>query len=119
MNWYMAKLVYRIVCGEGKHTPQFDEQLRLIRAANQAAAFERAQELGFSNQHSFLNYKNEIVEWRFINVSELNQLSELADGVEMYSRVEEAEHAGRFIDTINRKADHLRSALAEQTATLS
>ncbi|RYY10197.1 MAG: DUF4288 domain-containing protein, partial [Chitinophagaceae bacterium] len=27
MNWYLAKLIFRIVCGQGNHTPQFDEQL--------------------------------------------------------------------------------------------
>jgi len=27
MNWYLAKLVFRIICGDGDHTPQFDEQL--------------------------------------------------------------------------------------------
>ena len=32
MKWYLAKLVYRIICGEGNHKPQFDEQLRLIYA---------------------------------------------------------------------------------------
>ena len=33
MNWYLAKIVYRILCGEGEHTAQFDEQLRLVSAA--------------------------------------------------------------------------------------
>ena len=32
MNWYLAKIVYRIICGQGNHTAQFDEQLRLIQA---------------------------------------------------------------------------------------
>ena len=32
MKWYLAKLIYRIICGDGTHTPQFDEQLRLIHA---------------------------------------------------------------------------------------
>ncbi|MEP7129294.1 MAG: DUF4288 domain-containing protein, partial [Chitinophagales bacterium] len=29
MNWYLAKIVFRIICGDGLHQPQFDEQLRL------------------------------------------------------------------------------------------
>ena len=35
MNWFLAKIVYRIVCGKGEHTPQFDEQLRLIGAEDE------------------------------------------------------------------------------------
>ena len=34
MNWYLSKLVFRIVCGDGQHRAQFDEQLRLIAAAD-------------------------------------------------------------------------------------
>ncbi|MFA6946933.1 MAG: DUF4288 domain-containing protein, partial [Pedobacter sp.] len=32
MNWYVAKLIFRITCRNGNHQPQFDEQLRLISA---------------------------------------------------------------------------------------
>ena len=26
MHWFLAKIVYRIICGSGEHTAQFDEQ---------------------------------------------------------------------------------------------
>jgi len=42
MNWYLAKIVFRIVCGDGEHTPQFDEQLRLILASSKEEAFKKA-----------------------------------------------------------------------------
>ncbi len=41
MNWYLSKIVYRIICGQGNHTPQFDEQLRLIQAESTQEAFEK------------------------------------------------------------------------------
>jgi hypothetical protein len=28
MRWFVAKIVYQIICGNGNHMPQFDEQLR-------------------------------------------------------------------------------------------
>lgn len=46
MNWYLAKIVYRIICGEGDHIAQFDEQLRLINAASKVDAFHKAQLIG-------------------------------------------------------------------------
>ena len=38
MNWYLTKIVYQIICGEGNHTAQFDEQLRLIAADDEQRA---------------------------------------------------------------------------------
>lgn len=37
MNWYVAKLIFRITFGNGNHPPQFDEQLRLISASGEKA----------------------------------------------------------------------------------
>ena len=37
MNWYLSKIIFRIICGEGRHTPQFDEHLRLIAGELQMA----------------------------------------------------------------------------------
>ena len=45
MNWYLAKMVYRIICGDGNHTPQFDEQLRLIKAQDEFHAFQKIVKL--------------------------------------------------------------------------
>lgn len=108
----MAKNVFRIVCGEGNHTPQFDEQLRLISADSGEEAFEKAQAVGRSAQDSFFNNKQELVQWQFINTVELHKLSSLSDGAEIYSGVKEADHAGSFIETVHQKADLIRSAFS-------
>ena len=46
MKWFLAKLVFLIHCGNGNHTPQFDEQLRLIYAEDELHAFHKARLLG-------------------------------------------------------------------------
>ena len=51
MNWFLAKIVYRIVCGDGDHTPQFDEQLRLVQATDESSAFEKAKAI--ATAHNF------------------------------------------------------------------
>lgn len=107
MKWYLAKLVFRIVCGEGQHTPQFDEQLRLIAATNKEEAFFKAKEMGRNEEDTFYNRKEQLVQWQFINLSELNELSELIDGAELYSRIEEKENAEAYIFTVNQKAENL------------
>ena len=100
-------MVFRIVCGQGDHTPQFDEQLRLVAGISKEDAFKRALEMGNKEQETFYNLKEQLVQWQFINVSELYQLNELIDGVELYSRIEEKENADAYIYTVNQKASNL------------
>lgn len=111
MKWYLAKLIYRIICGEGKHKPQFDEQLRLIYAEDDLEAFQKARITGHREQDTFLNNTQKLVHWKFIDISELHPLNEFTDGAEIYSRVYEEEDADNFI-----KITHMRAAyLLENT----
>ena len=50
MNWYVAKIVFRIVSGDGNHHAQFNEQLRLISAESEHQAFEKAAAIGINSQ---------------------------------------------------------------------
>jgi hypothetical protein len=105
MNWYLAKIVYRIICGNGDHTAQFDEQLRLIYATNKEDAFNKAQRTGKREEETFYNLKRELVQWQFINVSELYKIGEMIDGAELYSRIEEKDDGDIYIDIIHKKAE--------------
>src|SRR3954467_12737384 len=88
MHWYLAKLVYQIICGDGDHVAQFDGQLRLVSADSKEEAFLKARDLGKQEEERFYNRKQQLVQWLFINVSELYKLTELIDGAELYSRIE-------------------------------
>ncbi len=108
MNWYLTKIVYQIICGEGSHTPQFDEQLRLISATDEHDAFSKAQRIGVLEEENFFNQQQQLVKWKFINVCELYKISELIDGAEMYSRIQEADDADRFIEMVHSKAEYIQ-----------
>ncbi len=108
MNWYLSKLIFRIICGEGRHQPQFDEQLRLISAANEEEAFEKALLIGENEQDEFYNQEQKPVQWRFINVAELYKLTGLLHGAELYSRIQETDDPDRYIDLVHKKAAHIR-----------
>lgn len=107
MNWYLAKMVYRIICGDGNHTPQFDEQLRLIRAEDELHAFQKARLLGDREQDNFLNALQKPVQWKFIDVCELHILDTMIDGVEIYSQIVEHNDAAHFIHNTNTRATHI------------
>lgn len=109
MNWYLAKIVFRIVCGDGSHAAQFDEQLRLIRADKKEEALLKAQLLGSREEEVFFNQHQQMVHWQFINVSELYKLSELIDGAELYSRIEEKENGDSYVQIVNHKAAGIES----------
>jgi Domain of unknown function (DUF4288) len=108
MNWYLTKMVFRIICGDGDHTAQFDEQLRLISADSKEEAFDKAQMLGGREEEMFFNNSQQLVQWQFISVSELYQLNELIDGAEIYSRIEEKENADGYLHIIYKKAAQIR-----------
>jgi hypothetical protein len=104
MKWYLAKLVFHIVCGNGDHTPQFDEQLRLIYAEDDLHAFHKARKLGEQENADEVVIP---VKWKFIDVSELHLLEELTDGAEIYSGIKEEENAELYISNIKRRATGL------------
>jgi hypothetical protein len=107
MKWYVVKLVFQIICGEGQHRAQFDEQLRLIKAGNEDEAFELATELGTNEADSFYNQRNQLVQWKFINICELYELS-LIEGAELHSKISEADEAVDYISLVNAKAEHIK-----------
>ena len=119
MNWYLTKIVFQIICGDGDHTPQFDEQLRLISASSKEAAFSKAQHIGKREEETFYNRKQQLVRWQFINVSEIYKISELIDGAEIYSRIEERDSAEAYIHVINQKAENLLFTQTHQLLELA
>ena len=114
MNWYLAKMVFRIVCGDGNHRAQFDEQLRLISAGSRHEAFSKAQDLGLQEEEIFFNQQQQLVKWEFITVSELYFFNELIDGAELYSKIEETEDADSYLKFIHAKAGHILSGNTQE-----
>jgi hypothetical protein len=110
MNWYLAKVVFQVICGKGNHTAQFDEQLRIIEACDQQQAFQKAQQIGIQEEDTFLNQSMQLVQWKFVDVCELYQLNNIIDGAEMYSRITEVDNASQYIEVIRRKADGLQGS---------
>jgi hypothetical protein len=104
MNWYLAKLIFQVRSGEGAHTPQFDEQWRLIRADEVAWAYEKATVLGRMEESSFRNERDEIVTWKFIEVGDIHRVGALEDGAQLFSVTEEPGDANAYIDQIKQKS---------------
>lgn len=115
MKWYVAKIIYRIICVEGNQTPQFDEQLRLVAAEDDLHAFQKARIIGEGNEDNFLNDNQKPVTWKFIDVSQLQELESLGDGIEISSRIYEEENADHYIKQINNRAKFLHERCLQKT----
>ncbi|TCJ18618.1 DUF4288 domain-containing protein [Flaviaesturariibacter flavus] len=109
--WYIAKLIYRITCGSGAHQPQFDEQLRLLEAEDEAAAFARAIAIGRSGEDRFVNQDEQLVSWTFVDVAELIAFEGTLDGAELYSQVRETEDAPAYVNFVHYKSHCIRERL--------
>ena len=89
MEWYVAKLVYQILNSKKSHTPQIDEQYRLISADDASWAWEKANILGKLGECKLDDSKETSVQWKFINVVDLFEINELSDGAELFSGTDE------------------------------
>lgn len=104
MNWYLTKLVFQVRSREATHTPQFDEQWRLIRADEVAWAYEKASVLGRMDECSFLNNRAETVNWKFIEVADIHLIGSLEDGAQLFSATEEPMDASAYIAQLKMKS---------------
>ena len=111
MNWYLTKMVFRIVCGNGQHKAQFDEQIRLIQASGPEEAWTKARHYALAETDGI---PTSGVKWQFVNIPELYQLNGFVDGAELYSRVMEAEDGEVYEQVIHRRAAMLQYNMEHQ-----
>lgn len=107
MNSFLVKIVYQIVCGQGLHAAQFDEQLRFVTAAHLEEALQKAHGIGLQEEETFYNSSRQLVQWRFVNVTEIYPLAELSDGAEICSQIKETGDAASYQSFVHHKASLL------------
>lgn len=117
MNWYLVKIVYRVICG-GNTVSQFDKQLRLIFTDTKEGAFYKATKTVQKEEDVFMNINQQWVQWKFINVSELYKPGHMIDGAELYSRIEERGNADFYIQSVHKKAAGIMQSDSHQILQL-
>ncbi len=109
MNWYIAKLVFRIVNETGTDKAQFDEQLWLVTATDKTEALLKARKKGLGEEDSFKSEYTGTVRWQFVDVADLTEMKDLKDGTALYSRVEETDDLAGYMVSVQRKAEQIRN----------
>jgi hypothetical protein len=113
MHWYIVKIVYEIICGDGRHTAQFDEQLRLVEAENLTDALQQGISIGQLEAVDFQNAQQLLVQWKFFAVPEIIPISNMMHGAELYSRIREVDHVQQYKEVLLQRA----SALSQNQPT--
>jgi len=114
MNWFLAKIIYRIIVGDKDLPAQFEEQLRLISAVDQAGAVAKATALGIKEAFGFFDDGQQLVAWKFIAVSEVVSISEFTDGAEVNSILHEILHPASYLSLVQDKAARLPQPASPQ-----
>ena len=99
--------------------PQFEEQLRLIKADELSWAVEKAVILGRMDSTTFLNDRNQKVEWKFVEIVEVLPLQGIVDGMELYTQTEEPENAATYLTIVKKKAKGLMDKLNRKPSAVS
>jgi hypothetical protein len=86
----------------------------LIYANTKQEALRKGFAIGKKEEETFYNQKQQLVNWRFINVSELHSLSPLTDGAEVFSQINEVDGANAYCSFVHTKANELKKRKTEQ-----
>jgi hypothetical protein len=116
MKRFITKIVFGIHNSTLNTITQFDEQIRLIEARDEYEALLKAKMLGVREEYTFMNENEEEVKWEFINVTDMYELNELKDGLELYSRIHETDSQEYYIRFVNDKALQLEDKMARAEA---
>ena len=100
MKWYVAKVLLKCIVGKDQDGPlTVDLQVRVLRAPDPEAAYEKAVSLGKREETEYKNSENETVRWVFLGLSDLEELLEEAieDKTEITSELYASSNPSRFV----------------------
>jgi hypothetical protein len=86
MKTFIAKLIFNININQDIDSSQFDEQIRIIKADSVHEAYHKAKSIGLKEAEAFVNPKMQIIEWKFINVSDIYDMDSYEEGEQLYSQ---------------------------------
>lgn len=89
MKTYTAHIIYRIKCGN-TGTEQYDEQWRLIYAADERDALAKAKEIGRKEEAMFIDRHGRPVQWSMAAIKDIQEIH-LEQGALLHSAVKEIE----------------------------
>lgn len=103
-KYFIAKLIWQIEIEQNAIASEFDEQLRIIKALDAEIALEKSRQIGLNNQETLINNKGQRINWVFINVEFLKEITSFDDGLEICAQTIKIEDPKQYIKEINTKS---------------
>ena len=106
-RWFAAVLLLESLHPEEHGIPKlFELQVRLVRASSDQAAWERANEIGKAQEHSYANVYDKKVEWVLREVVDVVELLDdaMKEGAEVYYSFLNERDARRISATLRQPA---------------
>lgn len=97
MSHYLARLFFSILIEDYSGPEQFDEQFHLISAENKSTAIQKGIDLGSRIQEQFVNSEGKLVNWNFIDLTEVVALDENPTKSLIFSQHHEIENPLPFL----------------------
>jgi hypothetical protein len=110
MEHFLVKLVFQIKKTISGRLTEFDEQFRFVKAENYTQALKIAEEIGRSEEISFLTTSQKELNWKFIGVMELFALGNLSNKSLVFQTTHETTNTKGFISFVNQRAEILRNS---------
>lgn len=87
--WYTVIILSSSVRDDESGLRVCEEQFRLVKAVDFDTAFEKSITLGKDQEHSYENIYGQTVNWEFIGLRELKEISDgiIDDGTEIKSKI--------------------------------
>lgn len=105
---FLARLLFCVKTDITGECTEFDEQYRMIRSYSYDDALQKARMLGVNEQETIVSNTKNLVSWEFVDVADLYDLNEVADGDQVYSGTVKVQDGNGFIDYIRTKAQALQ-----------
>lgn len=103
MKWFAVNCIYQVICGEGYHSPQFNEQIRLFLATDRLEALEKVNQHAGKFNVPFKNCAGETVLWEFLGIGSLTEINEIKDGVEVASKILEPKSLENYLENLEHR----------------
>lgn len=100
MRWFAVNCIFKIISGEGAHSPQFNEQIRLVVAPDFSTALAKAKKRSNGYNKPFNNCEGQKVRWEFIGFGAIVEIAEPADGVEVNSQILEPASVTLYLEQL-------------------
>jgi hypothetical protein len=101
-KWFVATIILKCEIAGTPTIPDewtCSQQIFVIRANNRETAFEKAQEIGNSQETSYLNVDGSDVTWKFVGLENLEEVvgKVIRNGTEIWGRIFHTENPDALV----------------------